>query len=61
MEEVIKILSLLDDDDKKSLSEFAGILFKKDKYTRLRREIEVRRTEIATGEVLSHGEIWLDI
>ncbi len=61
MEEVVKIISLLDDEDKKSLSEFAGILFKKNKYTTLRREIEVRRAEIAKGEVLSHKEIWLDI
>jgi hypothetical protein len=61
MEEVIKIISLLDDEDKKSLSEFADILFKKNKYTALRREIEVRRAEIATGKVLSHKEIWQDI
>lgn len=61
MEEVIRIISLLDDEDKKSLSEFAGILFKKNKYNALRREIEVRRAEITTGKVLSHNEMWQDI
>jgi len=61
MENVIKIISLLDNDDKKSLSEFASILIKKNKYNRLRKEIEDRRTEITKGEVLSHEELWQDI
>lgn len=61
MEEVIKIMSLLDEEDKKSLSEFACILFKKNKYTQLRKEIEARRAEIVAGKVLSHKEIWQDL
>lgn len=61
MEDVVKIISFLDDNDKKSLLEFADILFKKNKYAALRRELETRRSEIATGEVLSHKEIWQDI
>jgi len=61
MENVLEIISFLDDDDKKSLSDFAGLLLKKNKYNGLRKEIEVRRSEIAKGEVLSHEEIWQDI
>lgn len=61
MEEVIKIISLLDNKDKESLLEFASILLKKDKYNALRKEIEIRRYEIINGEVLSHNELWQDI
>ncbi len=61
MEDVLEIISLLDDDDKKSLSDFAQILLKKNKYNRLRKEIEVRRSEVAKGEILSHEEIWQGI
>ena len=61
MENVLEIISFLDDKDKKSLSDFAEILLKKNKYNRLRKEIEVRRGEIAKGKVLSHEEIWQGI
>lgn len=61
MEEVIKITSMPDDEDKKELSEFADILVKQNKYSRLRKEIEIRRDEIKNWEVLSHEEIWQDI
>ncbi|MBF0378375.1 MAG: hypothetical protein HQK72_12965 [Desulfamplus sp.] len=60
MENVLEIISFLDDDDKKSLLDFAGILLKKNKYSRLRKEIEFRRSEVVKGEVLSHEEIWQD-
>jgi len=61
MEEAIKITSMPDNEDKKKLSEFAGILVKQDRYSRLRKEIEIRRDEIKKGEVLSHEEIWQDL
>ncbi len=61
MEEAIKNTSMPDDEDKKELSEFAGILVKQNKYSRLRKEIEIRRAEIKKGEVLSHEEMWQDI
>ncbi len=61
MEEVIKITSMPDDEDKKELSEIAGILVKQNKYSRLRKEIEIRWAEVKKGEVLSHEEIWQDI
>jgi len=61
MEEVMEIISLLRDEDKKKLSEFAAILLKQDKYTNLRKEIEMRRAQIKKGELLSHEEIWQDI
>lgn len=61
MQEVIEIMSFLNDEDKKNLAEFANILFQKTKYNSLRNEIETRRTEIMRGEVLSHKEIWQDI
>ncbi len=61
MEEVMNIIPLLDDEDKNTLSEFVKILVKKNKYNRLRREVEIRRAEVRKGEVLSHGEIWQDI
>ncbi len=61
MEEVMNIISLLDDEDKNMLSEFVKIILKKNKYNRLRREIEDRRTEVKKGEILSHEDIWQDI
>jgi len=61
MEEVMEIIPLLREEDKKKLSEFAAILLKQDKYTRLRKEIELRRAQIKKGEILSHEEIWQDI
>ena len=57
----MEIISLLRDEDKKKLSEFAAILLKQDKYTNLRKEIEMRRAQIKKGELLSHEEIWQDI
>jgi hypothetical protein len=61
MEEVIDIISLLDDKDRKKLSEFANILINQNKYNKLRKEIESRRTEIKNGQFLSHEEIWRGI
>jgi len=61
MEEVIKIISLLDDEDKKKLSESANILIIQNKYNKLRKEIKLRRTEAIEGGVLSLEEIWQDI
>ncbi len=61
MEEAIKITSVPGDEDKEKLSVFEGILVKQGKYSRLRKEIEIRRAEIKKGEVLSHEEIWQDI
>jgi len=61
MEEVMEIIPFLKDEDKKKISEFAAILLKQDKYTRLRKEIELRRAQVKEGEVLSHEEIWQDI
>lgn len=61
MQEIIKVVSLLNDEDQKNLLEFANILFKKGKYSTLRKEIENRRSEIKNGDILSHEEIWQDI
>ena len=61
MEEVIDIISLLDDKDRKKLSEFANILINQNKYNKLRKEIESRRAEIKNGQFLSHEEIWRGI
>lgn len=61
MEEVMEIISLLDDEDKRTLSEFANILVKHNKYNKLRKEIESRRAEVKKGEVLPHEEIWQDV
>lgn len=61
MQEIIKVVSLLNDEDQKNLLEFANILLKKDKYSALRKEIENRRSEIKNGDILSHEEIWQDI
>jgi hypothetical protein len=61
MEEVMEIISLLDDEDKKTLSEFANILVKHNKYRKLRKEMENRRAEVRKGDVLSHEEMWQDV
>jgi len=60
MEEVMKIISLLDDEDKQILSKFANTLIQKNKYSRLRKEIAYRRAEVEKGAVLSHKELWQD-
>ncbi|OQX21527.1 MAG: hypothetical protein BWK80_33040 [Desulfobacteraceae bacterium IS3] len=60
MEDFIEIISLLDDKDKKKLSEFVHILICRKKYDKLRKEIDARRAEIKNGEVLSHEELWAD-
>lgn len=52
--------SLLNDDDKDKILELANILLKQNKYNKLRKEIEARRSEIKRGEILSHEEIWQD-
>ncbi|MEE4357306.1 MAG: hypothetical protein V2I97_12640 [Desulfococcaceae bacterium] len=61
MEEVIKIISLLDEEDKQILSKFVTTLMQKRKYNCLRKEIESRRAEVEKGEVLSHKELWQDL
>ncbi|MEK7396966.1 MAG: hypothetical protein AAB116_08525 [Candidatus Poribacteria bacterium] len=58
MEKVMEVVSLLNDEDKKKILELANILLKQNKYSKLRKEIEVRRDEIKRGEVLSHEEVW---
>ena len=60
MEKVIETISLLNDEDKKKILELANILLRRNKYNKLRKEIEARRSEIRKGEVLSHEEIWRD-
>ncbi len=60
MEDFIEIISLLDDKDKKKISEFARVLLRRKKYNKLRKEIDARRAEIKNGEVLSHEELWAD-
>jgi len=60
MEKVIEVVSLLNNEDKEKILEFANILLKQNKYNKLRKEIEARRDEIKRGEVLSHEEIWQD-
>jgi hypothetical protein len=58
MEKVIETVSLLNDEDKDKILELANILLKQNKYNKLRKEIEARRSEIKRGEILSHEEIW---
>jgi hypothetical protein len=61
MENMVEIISLLNDEDKNKLLEFANILLKRNKYIKLREEIEARRDEVKKGKVLSHEEIWQDV
>ncbi|MBM3211291.1 hypothetical protein FJZ33_03660 [Candidatus Poribacteria bacterium] len=61
MENMLEIISLLDDEDRKKILEFANILLKRDKYNKLREEIEFRRDEVKKGKVLSHEEIWQEV
>ena len=61
MEEVIEKMTLLDNEDKNKILEFINILIKQSKYNKLRKEIELRRAEVQTGQILSHEEIWQDI
>jgi hypothetical protein len=58
MEDVMAIISMLDDTDKQKLSEFAQMLVRRKKYEQLRKEIDTRRSEIKKGETLSHDAIW---
>ena len=61
MEDILDIIGLLDNKDKQKLSAFAHILIRRKKYDNLRKEIDVRRTEIKNGDVLSHEELWANI
>ncbi|OAG27009.1 hypothetical protein [Thermodesulfatator autotrophicus] len=54
----LDILSKLDPEDKEKIIYFAKILLKKEKYQKLKKEIEQRKKEIEKGEVLTHEEIW---
>lgn len=60
MEKLVEKVSLLDDEDRNKILELANILLKQSKYSKLRKEVEVRRNEIKRGEILSHEEIWQD-
>ena len=55
------LLQKLDDNDKQKIHYFANLLLKQSKYKRLQQELTNRRKEIASGEVLTHNEIWKDI
>lgn len=57
-EDVMEIISLLDDKDRGKLYEFANMLIRREKYDHLRKEINARRAEIQNGEILSHDELW---
>ncbi len=56
--ENLDILNKLDPEDKEKIIYFAKILLKKEKYQKLRKEIEERKKEIEKGEILTHEEIW---
>ncbi|HFE63255.1 hypothetical protein B1H10_03170 [candidate division KSB1 bacterium 4484_188] len=52
---------ILEEPDKKLLLHFANSLLKREKYKKLRAEIDNRRAEIKKGEILSHDELWKEI
>jgi len=51
-------LDKLDNEDREKIIYFVKLLMNQKKYKNLQGEIEERRQEIKTGEVLSHREIW---
>lgn len=48
----------LEPNDKERIIDFAKVLLDGEKYHHLKNEIEDRRKEIKTGEVLTHEEMW---
>ena len=58
MKSIKDIEEILEETDRDILIYFAYTLLKKEKYKKLREEIEKRREEIKRGEVLTHNEIW---
>ena len=52
------IINYLDEKDKSKVLFFAEVLFKHSKYEKLRVEIESRRKEIKTNQILSHDDFW---
>jgi len=54
----LRIIEKLDNSDQEKIRYFLRLLISKDKYKKLRQEIEERRKEIVKGEVLTHNEIW---
>ncbi len=58
MSNLLEITEKLDKTDRKLVEQFISTLLSKDKYRKLRREIESRRNEAKTGKVLSHDEFW---
>ena len=55
---ISKLIERLDSADKKKLEYFLRILLKQSKYKSLRKEISMRRREIASGESLDHSSLW---
>ncbi len=61
MSDILEITEKLDKTDRKLVERFVNTLLSKDKYRKLRREIEARRNEAKTGKTLSHDEFWKKI
>ena len=52
------IINRLKDEDKGKVEYFVNLLIHQSKYRVLKKEIEERRKEIQTGEVMTHNDIW---
>ena len=54
----IDILEKLDSEDKEKIDYFINLILSKEKYNKLKLEINERRADIKNNNILSHDEIW---
>ena len=58
---LLELESKLTSNDKILLERFAKLLLEKEKYKKVREDIEKRRKEVKEGKYLTHEEFWRDI
>ena len=57
----LDVLEKLNNEDKEKINYFIDLILSKEKYKRLKVEIEKRREEIKNNNILSHDEIWQEL
>ena len=54
----LDVLEKLNNEDKEKINYFISLILSKEKYKKLKLEIDARRQEIKNNNILSHDEIW---
>ena len=61
LKEKIKLVEKFDKEDSLLVELFIDTLSDKEKYSKLKIEINEREQEIANGETISHDELWKNL